>query len=135
MRNAYAMREYADANRALDALLHQLMHLNPSAARSLEEGLEETLTVHRLRVPPHIRKSLDTTNIIESAFSSVETICRNVKRWQDGDQRLRWVASALLWKEARWNRLQRREQLPILVKELELAVLKNTPLRRSSVAS
>ena len=135
MHSAYAMRDYADAKRALDLLLHQLMHLNPSAARSLEEGMEETLTVHRLRVPPQIRKNLDTTNIIESAFSSVETICRNVKRWHDGDQRLRWVASALLWREARWNRLQRREQLPLLVKELELAVLRKTPLRRSSVAS
>lgn len=135
MHSAYAMRDYADAKRALDRLLHQLMHLNPSAARSLEEGMEETLTVHRLRVPHPIRKSLDTTNIIESAFSSVETICRNVKSWQDGDHRLRWVASALLWREARWNRIQRREQLPLLVKELELAVLKKTPLPRSHVAS
>ena len=89
VRNAYAMRDYVDAKRALDALLHQLMHLNPSAARSLEEGMEETLTVHRLRLPHQLREKLDTTNIIESAFSSVEQICRNVKRWQDGDQRLR----------------------------------------------
>jgi putative transposase len=135
MRNAYAMRDYTDAKRALDALWQQLMHLNPSAARSLEEGMEDTLTVHRLRVPPQLREKLDTTNIIESAFSSVEQICRNVKRWHDGDQRLRWVASALLWAESRWNRIHHREQLPLLVKELELAVLKKIPLRRSSVAS
>jgi transposase-like protein len=135
MRNAYAMRDYADAKRALDALLHHLMLLNPSAARSLEEGMEETLTVHRLRVPHQLKEKLDTTNIIESAFSSVETICRNVKRWQDGDQRLRWVASSLLWAEARWNRVHHREQIPILVRELELAVVKKIPLRRSSVAS
>ena len=135
LRNAYTMRDYADAKRALDALLHQLMHLNPSAARSLEEGLEETLTVHRLRVPYQLREKLDTTNIIESTFSSVDSICRNVKRWHDGDQRLRWVASSLLWAESRWNRIHHREQLPILVKELELAVIKKTPLRRSSVAS
>ena len=70
MRNAYAMRDYADAKRALETLLHQLMHLNPSAARSLEEGMEETLTLHRLRVPHKLREKLDTTNIIESAFSS-----------------------------------------------------------------
>lgn len=135
MRNAYAMRDYADAKRALDALLHQLMYLNPSAARSLEEGMEDTLTLHRLRVPPQLREKLDTTNIIESAFSSVEKICRHVKRWHDGDHRLRWVASSLLWAESRWNRIHHREQLPVLVKELELALLKKIPLRRANVAS
>ncbi len=58
------------------------MELNPSAARSLEEGMDETLTVHSLRVPAQLRKSLASTNLIESAFSIVETVCRNVKRWR-----------------------------------------------------
>jgi len=49
LQNAYAMSEYSDAKRALDKLHRELMDLNPSAARSLEEGMEETLTVHRLR--------------------------------------------------------------------------------------
>jgi hypothetical protein len=48
LQNAYAMADYADAKRALDRLHRELMDLNPSAARSLEEGLEETLTVHKL---------------------------------------------------------------------------------------
>ena len=135
LRNAYATREYAEAKRALDSLLHQLMHLNPSAPRSLEEGMEETLTVHRLRVPNKLREKVSNTNIIESAFSIVETVCRNVKHWQDGDQRLRWVASGLLWAESRWNRIHSSSQLPILVKELELAIVKKLPLRRASVAS
>ena len=51
MQNAYAMTDYAEAKRALDRLHRELMDLNPSAARSLEEGMEETLTVHKLRVP------------------------------------------------------------------------------------
>jgi transposase-like protein len=50
------------------------MELNPSAARSLEEGMEETLTVHRLRVPAQLRRTLASTNVIESAFSIVETV-------------------------------------------------------------
>ena len=91
MHNAYAMLEYADAKRALAALLRELMDLNPSAARSLEEGLEETITVHRLRVPEKLRPTLSSSNLIESAFSTVETVCRNVKRWRGGDQYLRWV--------------------------------------------
>lgn len=135
MRTAYSMHEYADAKRALDALLRELMHLNPSAARSLEEGLEQTLTMHQLRLPANLRRTLSSTNLIESAFSMVETVCRNVKRWQGGDQYLRWVASGLLWAESRWNRIHGFRELPILVKELELAVVKALPLRQASVAS
>jgi putative transposase len=110
------------------------MHLNPSAARSLEEGKDETLTVHRLRVPSKLRPSLASTNLIESAFSIVETVCRNVKRWQGGDQYLRWVASGLLWAESRWNRVHGHREIPILVKELELALVKSIPVRHAGVA-
>jgi putative transposase len=134
MRNAYAMLEYGPARTALDALHRELMDLNPSAARSLEEGMEESLTVHRLRVPEKLRRTLASTNVIESAFSTVEIVCRNVKRWQGGDQYLRWVASGLLWAESRWNRIRAHRELPILVKELELAVVKTIPVRHASVA-
>ena len=134
LRNAYAMLEYAPAKTALQALHRELMDLNPSAARSLEEGMEETLAVHRLRVPEKLRRTLASTNLIESAFSTVEIVCRNVKRWQGGDQYLRWVASGLLWAESRWNRIRASRELPILVKELELAVVKAIPVRHASVA-
>lgn len=134
MRNAYAMQQYVDAKRALDSLLTELMHLNPSAAHSLEEGLEETLTMHRLRLPWDLRRTLSSTNLIESAFSTVGIVCRNVKRWQGGDQYLRWVASGLLWAESRWNRIHGYRELPILVKELELAVVRAIPVRHASVA-
>ena len=69
------------------------MHLNPSAARSLAEGMEETLTVHKLHVHPQLRMTLSNTNVIESAFAIVERVCLNVKRWHGGDQRERWVGS------------------------------------------
>ena len=88
---AYALEDYAAAKQALTQLHRELMDLNPSAARSLGEALEETLTVQRLRIPPQLRKTLACTNVIESAFSIVERVCRNVKRWHDGDQRERWV--------------------------------------------
>ena len=135
MNNAYATSDYETAKRALEALLRELMDLNPSAAKSLEEGMEETLSMHRLRVPATLRKSLSSTNIIESAFSVVETVCRNVKRWQGGDQYLRWVGSGLLWAESRWNRLHGYKEMPILVKELELAVVKALPLKYATAAS
>ena len=134
MYSAYAMRDHSDAKRILDSLHQELLQLNPSAARSLEEGCEETLTVHRLRVPPLLRTSLASTNLIESTFSTVETVCRNVKNWQGGDQYLRWVGSGLLCAESKWNRVHGYREIPILVKELELAVLKGIPLRQAVVA-
>jgi transposase-like protein len=69
LQNAYAMRDYEPARRALGQLHRELMDLNPSAARSLEEGMEETLTVHRLGVPDQLRRTLACTNVIESAFT------------------------------------------------------------------
>lgn len=116
---AYAMEDYAAAKLTLTQLHRELMDLNPSAARSLEEGLEETLTVHRLHLPPQLRKSLASTNVIESAFSIVERVCLNVKRWHGGDQRERWVGSGLLVAEKQFRRIQGYKQIPILLKELE----------------
>ena len=95
------------------------MHLNPSAARSLAEGLEETLTVHRLHVPPQLRKTLASTNMIESAFSIVETVCRNVKRWHGGDQRERWVGSGLLVAERQFRKVRGYKQIPQFMRVLE----------------
>jgi len=116
---AYAMEDYASAKQALDGLHRELMHLNPSAARSLAEGLEETLTVHRLHVPPQLRKTLASTNVIESAFSIVETVCRNVKRWHGGDQRERWVGSGLLVAERQFRKVRGYKQIPQFMRVLE----------------
>ena len=119
---AYALEDYAAAKHALDALHRELMELNPSAARSLGEGMEETLMVHRLHVPPRLRKTLASTNVIESAFSIVERVCANVKRWHAGDQRERWVGSGLLIAEKQFRRVQGHKQIPILLRELEALV-------------
>ncbi len=116
---AYALEDYAAAKEALDGLHRELMHLNPSAARSLAEGLEETLTVHRLHVPTQLRLTMASTNVIESAFAIVERVCLNVKRWHGGDQRERWVGSGLLVAEKQFRRVKGYKQIPILLRELE----------------
>jgi transposase-like protein len=116
---AYAMEDYTAARQALDGLHRELMHLNPSAARSLAEGLEETLTVHRLHVPQQLRMTLASTNVIESAFSIVETVCRNVKRWHGGDQRERWIGSGLLIAQKQFRRVRGHKQIPELLRVLE----------------
>jgi putative transposase len=116
---AYALEDYAAAKQALNQLHRELMDLNPSAARSLGEGMEETLTVHRLHVPTQLRKTLASTNVIESAFSIVEQVCKNVKRWHGGDQRERWVGSGLLVAQKQFRRVTGHKQIPALIRELE----------------
>lgn len=121
MRAAYLQSEAADARQALYKLHDELAEVNPSAAASLAEGLNETLTVLELQVTPRLRQALASTNGIESGFSLVEKICRQVKRWQGRDQRLRWVGSALVYAESRWNRIRGYRHLPVLVHALQAA--------------
>src|SRR5258707_4254221 len=117
---AYATEDYDAAELALSKLQRELMDLNPSAARSLAEGMEETLTVHKLQVPPLLRKTLASTNVIESAFSVVEKVCANVKRWHPGDQRERWVGSGLLVAEKQFRRVKGHTLIPLLLRQLEM---------------
>ena len=134
LQNAYAMADYADAKRALDRLHRELMDLNPSAARSLEEGMEETLTVHKLRVPDQLRRTLCCTNVIESAFSIVETVCRNVKRWRDGDHIERWVGSGLLVAERQFRKVIGHRQIPLLLSSMATAISKK-PIAKGATAA
>jgi putative transposase len=134
LQNAYSMADYQDAKRALERLHHELMHLNPSAARSLEEGLEETLTVHKLRVPDQLRRTLSCTNVIESAFSIVETVCRNVKRWREGDQIERWVGSGLLVAEQQFRKVIGFRQIPLLLSSMANAVSHKSIAKKAAIA-
>ena len=134
LRNAYAMTDYTEAKRALERLHRELMDVNPSAARSLEEGMEETLTVHKLRVPDQLRRSLCCTNVIESAFSIVETVCRNVKRWRPGDQIERWVGSGLLVAERQFRKVIGFRQIPLLLASMANAVSQKPIAKGAAVA-
>ena len=134
LQNAYSMAEYADAKRALERLHRELMDINPSAARSLEEGMEETLTVHRLRVPQQLRRTLSNTNVIESAFSIVETVCRNVKRWRDGDHIERWIASGLLVAERQFRKVIGYREIPMFTASMQSALAKKPIAKGAAVA-
>ena len=114
IRNAYAMTGYAEAKAELEKIFRQLERVNPSAARSLEEGLEETLTLHRLGVGDMLRRSLATTNPIESCLSTVERVARNVKRWRAGDQPMRWTATGLLEAQKKFRKVKGFRQLQAL---------------------
>jgi putative transposase len=135
LQNAYAMAEYPDAKRALDRLHRELMDINPSAARSLEEGMEETLTVHRLRVPEQLRRTLSSTNVIESAFSIVETVCRNVKRWRDGDHIERWIASGLLVAERQFRKVIGHREIPMFVSSMANIIGSKKPIAKGTAVA
>ena len=118
IRNAYALTEYAAAKAELEKIFRQLERINPSAARSLEEGLEETLTVHRLGVGARLRQPLASTNPIESCFSIVEKVARNVKRWRAGNHALRWTATGLLEAQKKFRRVKGYRELELLQRRL-----------------
>ena len=118
LRNAYAMASYTGAKAALEKLWRQFMDINPSAARSLEEGMEETLTLHRLGVGPLLRRSLASTNLIESCLSTVRHVTRNVKRWQGGDHIARWTAAGLLEAEKKFRKVKGYRELKELKEKL-----------------
>ncbi len=115
---AYAMRSSADAARALRSIINALKRINVSAANSLSEGLEETLTVHRLGVDEQLRRSLRTTNMIESGFSHARHLMKNVRRWRDSAHTQRWTATVLLEAERRFNRIHGYKHIPGLIAAL-----------------
>ncbi len=135
MRAAYEAITVADAKQVLYRLHDQLLQGNPSAAASLAEGMEETLTVIDLGVPPTLRRSLSSTNGIESSFSMVDKICRQVKRWQGSDHRLRWVGSAVLYAESKWNRLHGYQQIGVLVAALKTGLALRTQKQKHALRS
>lgn len=124
LKAAYAMSSYKDAKAGLNRVVDYLERLNPSAARSLEEGLEETLTLHRLGVADALRVSLRSTNIIESSLSRVEDISGRVKRWRGGDHLQRWTGKALLVAEKKWRKVKGWQSMPALMDSLNPTVVK-----------
>jgi putative transposase len=115
---AYAHPTYAEAKRALTRILAELTKVNVSAARSLDEGLEETLTLHRLDVVEALSLSFKTTNLIETIMARVEATTLRVDHWRTSDQKLRWCAAALLAVEPRLRLIKNYRQLPLLERAL-----------------
>jgi putative transposase len=119
---AYEETDYEAAKQSLEGTAKWLSRINPDAAASLREGLEETLTVVRLGVSSALRRTLATTNPIESALSVTRRVTARVTRWRDGDMRKRWCAAGLLRAEAKFRRVKGRRAMPTLLKALESLV-------------
>ena len=114
LQRAYEKPTYEEAKRALNRLKPELKLLNESARASLEEGFEETLTLHRLGLFPQLGISLKTTNCIESLMSLVSQYTSKVDYWKNSSQKHRWVASALLEIEPRLRKIKGYRHLPVL---------------------
>ena len=114
LQRAYHRPEYDEALAALQSLQHELEDRNQSAAGSLAEGLDETLTLHRLGVYGVLGRSLKTTNGLESINALIEERCAKVDHWQHSSQRHRWLATALLDIEPRLRKVMGYRHLPKL---------------------
>lgn len=111
---AYAKATYREAQRALRQLVKEMGTHNASAARSLENGLEETLTPHRLAVFTQLGISLKTTNLIESVIAHVEAKTHRLTRWRTSDQKQRWCATTLLEIEIQFRNVKGHQHLALL---------------------
>src|SRR5882672_8474202 len=118
LRRAWDKKDPQKAERALRDIATWLEEPWPMAAASLREGLEETLTVQRLKLAPNLCRTLCNTNIIENCFSAVAHRARRVKRWNGARMILRWTATALLAAEKKFRRINGCEQLKDLEKIL-----------------
>ncbi|MGH7209828.1 MAG: IS256 family transposase [Nitrospiraceae bacterium] len=106
LQQAYERPTYPEAKAALLRLRQELRPVNLSATTSLDEGFEETLTLHRLGVFVTVGLSLKTTNCLESLNAQLGQLTDKVDRWRTSDQKQRWVASALLAIEPRLRRIK-----------------------------
>ena len=131
LQRAYQRPEYNEARAALEQLHGELEERNQSAAASLEEGLEETLTLHRLGVYGVLGRSFKTTNCLESVNALVEERCAKVDHWKNSSQRQRWLATALIDIEPRLRKVIGYRHLPKLREALrrELKIEAKTSTR------
>ena len=118
-RIALEQNEYKEAKKMLKELEQWLRTLNESAADFLLEAMEEILTLHRLKVPALLRKTLHSTNPIESVFSQVRHCEKNIKRYRNSRMAQRWLASVLLHAETTFRRIKGYEQIGKVIEEIK----------------
>jgi transposase-like protein len=132
---AYELPTYAAAKARLMALRRELKGINASAAASLTEGFEETLTLHRLGLFEELGTSFKTTNMIENVNGLLERSTGRVTRWRNSDQRQRWVGTALLNIEPRLRKVRGHKHLLALRQAMQEAVLeKRQPTEQQEAA-
>ena len=111
--------DYNEALKEHAGLSQWLGNINHEAANSLEESAMETLTLIKMKCPRLLRKSLMSTNPIESAFSLVRSTTSRIKNWKSGKNQIsRWVSASLLEVEKRFRTIKGFKEIPLLMTEL-----------------
>ena len=105
LQSAYCKETYEEVKAALKAIRAELSVINESAVKSLDEGLEESLTVYRLGLHEALRRSFTTTNTIESVMAQIGQKTDKVDHWRNSNQKQRWIAASLLFIERRLNKV------------------------------
>jgi putative transposase len=118
-RLALEQNDYKEAEKLLRELEQWLRAINESAADSLLEAFQELLTLHRLKVPALLRKTLHSTNPIESLFSRVRSCEKNIKRYRNSKMAQRWLASVLLYAEKTFRTVKGVEQIKAVLENIE----------------
>lgn len=126
LQTAYEKPNYDEAEAEIEKIHKELRILNQSAAASLKEGLEETLTLHRLGLFEILGVSFKTTNVIESIQARLGQYTDKVDYWRNSDQKQRWVAAALSDLEPRLRRVKGMKYLP----ELRLAIQRDLGIQK-----
>ena len=114
LRQAWEFDDAQKAEKLIRNLARRLEQDRPGVAASILEGLDEILTVVRLKLPTELRRSLACTNIAENMMGTIRRVTRNVKRWRNGKMALRWVAAGMIEATKGFRRLKAHKQLPIL---------------------
>jgi putative transposase len=118
LQRAYQSADAAAAKRQLESLGRQLEDAYPSAAASLREGLDETLTVLALKLGETLRRTLATTNTIENLIGGLRHVHRNVKRWRGRKMVLRWAVAGILEAQKGFKRCRGHQDMRALVNAL-----------------
>jgi putative transposase len=118
MRAAYADKDSAKAKKRLLTTVKWLERVAPSAARSLREGLDETLTVASLRLPDTLVRTLKSTNPVESPFQRIRSVTGRITHWS-GEMRVRWCITGLMEAEDRFNRISGAKHIDKLIIALD----------------
>ena len=132
LRGAWAKSTPEEALKELRVCVKWLDPISPSAARSLEEGLEETLTVTRLGLHESLVRTFSSTNLIESCFARTQSWTSRVKRWRGARMVLRWGAAALLFAEKGFRRVRGHDHLSQLIQALQSHHSKLAPVRKAA---
>ena len=132
MRAAYRNPDPLVAQAELEALARELDRSHPGAAGSLREGLAETLTIGRLGVPPTLARTLRSTNTIESMIEICRDHAANVKRWQDGQMVLRWIAAGMGEAAKQFRRVNGHLHLPALRAALDATIADVPPTKEDA---